>query len=237
MRVEVKRRMGALGGGSGRSDASSSPLSSWTIPAVSFRRNTFAATTSPVPHETVFRRTSDAVINGNSDLPPHTMAALLVHKNQQKQLELLQEQLALRRGFQPWSSSSSSSSSYNAISIPASTFDDNPAHPLSYSTTSSNYQHTPPTHRLSSSSSTSSNPPSTVNTTGISSSYAPTAALVVPMTDDDRCVTPAQTTTSVMGTPCLTIPADEEFDKMATQHNGLLSCAKFGNHHHNNKKQ
>lgn len=246
MRVEVKRRMGALGGtGSGGglsscpADPSSSPFSSsWTIPAVTAsRRNTFAATSSsssmPPPHDSIFRRTSDAVVvNQTSGLPANAMAALLVHKNQQKQLEFLQEQLALRRGFQPWSSSSSSSSSsstYNSISIPASNVFENPAHPLSFSSSSpsSSSSHHHRHH---------SNSQATVNTTGIisSSSYAPTAALVVPMTDDDHCVTTAQTTTaSVMGTPCLTIPADEEFGNIATQHNGLLTCAKFGNRNNN----
>jgi hypothetical protein len=77
-------------------------------------------------------------------LPPNAVAALLVHKNQQKQLELLQEQLRVQQALLTkhniqsthtplYPPASDSSVGYHSISIPA--MDDTPTHSTTTSPT------------------------------------------------------------------------------------------------------
>lgn len=234
MRVEVKRRMGTL----------ASPIPTPSAAWLSSRRNTFTVAPSyahdyalPPPS----RRTSDVL---STRLPPSAMAALVAHKNQQKQLGMLQEQLRIQRDLLSKHNNmmQSSPSSSAAISIPSSS-SSTPDRASSQADTSSLFSRlhwTPTYHSISIPNSAAdehgvpyphsqhSNHSSTVNTNGISTttttSYTP--ALVVPMTaEDDQHRRPWED--SAKSAPSLNIPADDDFGKESAHREGLLSCAKF----------
>ncbi|CAO3648199.1 unnamed protein product [Cunninghamella echinulata] len=134
--------------------------------------------------------------HSHSHLPPETMAALIAHKNQQKQLELLQEQLRYQQqllakhNIPTNNLNSSTSSLYNSISIPT-------------DHTSSSFHHHH--HRISVNSPSS---PSTTITSYPSSSSSQhrssAPALVMPNMAED-----SWNPTSTLNTPSFNIPADE----------------------------
>lgn len=133
-------------------------------------------------------------------LPPNAVAALLVHKNQQKQLELLQEQLRVQQALLTkhniqsthtplYPSASDSSVGYHSISIPA--MDDTPVHSTTTSPTlphaslpvNNNNNH-PHSHH------------------SIYQHYSTPAALVMPASQDEW--------QHASFAPSFTIPADDE---------------------------
>ncbi|KAI9307244.1 hypothetical protein BJ944DRAFT_247543 [Cunninghamella echinulata] len=131
--------------------------------------------------------------HSHSHLPPETMAALIAHKNQQKQLELLQEQLRYQQQLLakhniPTNGLNSSSSLYNSISIPTD------------HTSSFHHHHH---HRASVNSPSSSS--TTITSYPSSSQHRLSApALVMPNMVED-----GWNPTSTLNTPSFNIPADE----------------------------
>ncbi|KAI8086169.1 uncharacterized protein BX664DRAFT_298623 [Halteromyces radiatus] len=184
--------------------------------------------------------------SSNQQLPPEAMAALLAHKNQQKQLEMLQEQLRYQQellakhniptnGLGSRTSrhlSMDSSSLYNSISIPTD-------HILSSSSSSTSSPTT--TSALQSSSLSASYSPSSSSTvtTKISSSHrrpsfvhshhshqhrSSAPALVMPnMIEDNWHSNHSSSTASPLGMTSFNIPADDDYSRTTNMPSKLHS--------------
>ncbi|KAL0079805.1 helix-loop-helix DNA-binding domain-containing transcription factor [Phycomyces blakesleeanus] len=168
--------------------------------------------TRPTAFTTLPRRLSDAI---PSNLPPEAVAALMVHKDQQRQLERLQEQLRVQQALlakhnihSPTSTSTSTSSLYNR---------------LKQEQRSAN-KHRFPGHHHHHSSYDSISIPSHTNVH--SPPYHDTPALVMPVTEDDTPEDWSQPY-DTMDAPSLNIPADEEYGKETAFRERLLSCGKL----------
>lgn len=144
-----------------------------------------------------------------SQLPPSAVAALMAHKNQQKQLEALQEQLRVQQALLAKHNIQSQHSpyptmAYHSISIPA--MDDTP-------TTSNANSPTLPHSSLPSSSFVNNHPSSN------------TPALVMPASVDDWL------SNHVSSAPAFHIPADEDYrhhgNTSTSFQNRLLSSRKL----------
>ncbi|KAF7729040.1 hypothetical protein EC973_005071 [Apophysomyces ossiformis] len=171
-------------------------------------------------HRPTLRKSTSTEMN-HHHLPPEAVAALMAHKNQQKQLEILQEQLRLQQEL--LAKHNITRSSTPSLSIPS-----DAQHQEHSSSLYSRLTEQQKLNTYNSISIPSSGPPSprhpVNNMPYHHRSSAP--ALVMPVTDEEH---PLHDWHKVDNTdaPSLNIPADEDFGKETAFRERFLSCGKL----------
>ncbi|KAG0180342.1 hypothetical protein DFQ29_000868 [Apophysomyces sp. BC1021] len=155
-------------------------------------------------------------------LPPEAVAALMAHKNQQKQLEILQEQLRIQQELLAKHNITKPTPS---LSIPSDTHHHHHLSSSLYPRLKEQQQHHNTYHSISIPSSGPPPPRHSVNNMSYHHrSSAP--ALVMPVTDDEHPLNDWHQVDNA-DAPSLNIPADEDFGKETAFRERLLSCGKL----------